>query len=503
MRSKIARLYLLRKVAGLLDALVESDYALQMRNEDMLRKQKDKEHKEQFRQEEAQRKEKERERQREKGKSGVAAYVGGGVEGLRARDKATILRVQDNIQKSSMKQIVARYKDKRFKHPLFGKDPKVTDEDVSFYTVYGWLDSRDKVRRGYAERLFEQLLKSMGGLDVLDEFIVEKKDGKYLKRLDLDRDVTAEDLDKISDALRSSLQSQKKHFGADGFFSRVLKSNLGYYKNLAKGVVDIAKKGVDSLGEVSGLFYKQLGRKNPELTEAVKRSADEYLATEISSFILEPVLSELPLLLTKSLGVFGGALGGVASFGLSSVCSLFVTGLITAVKGSKSIENTMDYDKLTADIIRGVVTPSAIEAKYRNKIEGIMSSQMSVNAKYDQLVETMREFEERTKPQMEKALYLMGKGDGSNILTFFKRASARVAAEEDIPLVYQMRTLHSYLSGLKHFDAILKDKEKMASVMNDVFRGSTPIETDLSRKMGSYMLKQAPNLLSMNSAMEE
>ena len=434
----------------------------------------------------------------------MGSYWGGDKNNLKRRERVRLQKIDNEHKKKSLDIVIKRYKDKRFKHPLFGKDPKVTTEDVSFYTVYGWLQSSDRVRREYAKNLFEKLTDSLGGsLGILDEFLMEDNRRYYVKRLDLEKDVEPSDIQELSEKLIKSLMTQKDHFGNDGFLARTAKSNLSYYKNLVKFVVDNVRDGVGSLVEMSDLLYTESRKKtNFELRDAVNRSADEYLATNITSLTLEPILSEIPLILTKSLGIFGEALSGVATFGVSSVCSLFVTGLITAFKETKPFDNTLNYDQLVADLIRGVVTPTSIQKKYTEKVEEIMKSTQSLNSKYDEIVELIKEFEQRVKPQMEKALFMMGKGDGSNFLTFFKRANQKNAASEEVPVVYQMRTLKSYLKVLVHYQEKFSDVEEIAAQMNSVFEGKTPIDMETTPLFIQKIYKKTPELLDMESALQ-
>jgi hypothetical protein len=418
---------------------------------------------------------------------GVGGTLALSRKGVNRWDKAAIEALNASIEKKNAKSVAVHFKSERFKHPLYEKDPAVTHPTISFYTLVGWLDSKDDIRRKYAESVYKQLLQAVSGSsaakEALSDFLVEKGDNYYVRRLHLPKDVEPSDLEELSERLRDSILSETQHFGDGGFLSRTLESQGKYYKFLMKKTVQAAQKGI----EFTSRSWSSEADTDPELADALNQAVEDLISSQISGQIVAQLGSDAGLLLANSLGVLGEATVGIATYGASSLVSLFVSALITGVKGQKPVNQTLDYESLVADVVKGLVTPAAIGKEFLDRTNTIMSSTRSLAQKYDDLVEVAKEYEERVKPQLERALFLLGKGDGSDMFTFLKRASEEKDSE-DMRVAYVLRTTLNYIEQYQKIDNSLKDTDNLAKRMNEILKGQKPLNKEVVDEMVPKLL---------------
>ena len=132
-----------------------------------------------------------------------------------------------------------------------------------------------------------------------------------------------------------------------------VKIAVGNISISAYGLVRVAIFGVFLFwfGRASSRFGEEVIRKQPSLDVPTKEVLVKLLHVALFTFVLLILLNVMGINLT-ALTVFGGALGVGLGFGLQSIASNFVSGLIILLDRSITIDDYIEFDEGTKGYVR-------------------------------------------------------------------------------------------------------------------------------------------------------
>lgn len=132
-----------------------------------------------------------------------------------------------------------------------------------------------------------------------------------------------------------------------------VKIEVGNFNISAYGLARVAIFGVFLFwfGRVSTHFGKDVIRKQKNLDTPTKEVLAKLLEVVLFTFVIVTLLNTMGINLT-ALAVFGGALGVGIGFGLQSIASNFISGIIILLDKSITIDDFIEFDDQTKGYVR-------------------------------------------------------------------------------------------------------------------------------------------------------
>lgn len=338
----------------------------------------------------------------------------------------------DEFSSSFFSMAEKKYREERFKHPLYGKDPLVTREDVSFFTLKDWLSSEDDTRREYARKIFSNMQKELQGEEGSLKDLVVKRDGaSYLDALDEDADISDKDFERIAEMAKSNLATgYAAKNGLMDFYTSMVTDEIprnakALITELPARAWGLLKKGVNA---ISGIEFQDELSKNPEARE----SMDNYLLNYAQSTFIPLYLGVKGVAAT----VAGGIAGAVGAPAIAGAVGALVIGSVLYKKllFQKKRRTKGDTNaQMVQSIYEGYSTPKSIEDEYSGKLNKILEdfkgkseepsrlqsllgkkpTKVQGHGDPKRLKEEIRalqqDFDKNARPNIEKAMYLQGK----------------------------------------------------------------------------------------------
>jgi hypothetical protein len=417
-----------------------------------------------------------------------------------------------------------------------GKSP-VTENEVGYWTVKGWLQIKkpNKNQTGlkeYAEEVFEKFREAIEEDEESESdssshgsFKGEKKapglDGKSQKILEDAQEALGKEnfglpknvFEKNKFVLTSASKVERKEvekfakdirdtFKTPGYSRGAIKQNLdvlGKDEWLKRHLSMVAKPiqaAIATMGP-KGDLKKEMGEileSNPEVAGAAKNLASNWTqstvipmvtgTTSLAGLAGKAVTGAIGKTVLATIPVLGSPItvATIASAVVGTIAykTLF-HGRSKKAKGklfSVSSDLPDSYDSLTSDVYAGYATPESVEAEYNKKLDEVLEDQtLGAEGLREKVLKLHKEFEDNARPAIDKALYQLGKTEGSGMFSFLKRG---VEEKKGAPVLIKLLKLKDQFDAQDQIaDYIENNSEEVGELIKRVLQGDEEIPPEV------------------------
>jgi len=184
-------------------------------------------------------------------------------------------------------------------------------------------------------------------------------------------------------------------------------------------------------------------------------------------------------LATLGLATGGAGLGvSLASVVLASATTVVAKKALEN-RGKKKIEEKEDISDVSMDILLGKYTPNKINKEYAKKVsdieDSIFKGKMSPEKALGEIEKIEKEYKEKVKPGIEKALTSVGFKKNENgsyengkLNSFFESSNKKLAAEDDTPSqLVNIRMLKKQLQNQVEAEKIFQSEEFVEELIRE------------------------------------
>jgi hypothetical protein len=417
----------------------------------------------------------------------------------------------------------------RGENPLSGKS-------VGFWTVKGWLHSKDKDLKKYAESVFkgfkdsvkedqkEGVLKEVMLPDIIDNgvFPVELIKQQTLSfNIDIEKPISNQSFDYLTENIRRSFRTQgynrnfveqyvdKKIEGYKSIIKLFTKPIMSLFSKQKKDrelerfgdlaeVFDEAQNTNKALKLASSSFAVEFAMDTiiPKLGELTNSSiiTDFFTVDGLGAVVTKGIVAKFPvaakvaaLTIPKAIPFIGGSpiVAGIVTIGVGMVVGSIISKMLTNKVQSD------EYDEITVDVFRGELTPEDMEKTFNKRLDAILKKNIPREQMQKEMQALYDEFQTEVRPAIEKALYMAGKnvGKGSEGGSFDMFKFLKTGSDSSKPkAVVRMRRVLESIRIEKLIERALITKG-FNETLTKVLRGDLPMNPEFLKSLHSYLPK--------------